>query len=66
MTAAPGAWFAGHVLLSIGAYAALTLAALAACGVLLLERAFKARKDSWATPDSAAACRRRRGCRTPC
>ncbi len=47
--AAPGAWFAGHVLLSIAAYAALTLAALAACGVLLEERAFKARKDSWAT-----------------
>jgi ABC-type uncharacterized transport system permease subunit len=46
---APGAWFAGHVLLSIAAYAALTLAAVAACGVLLEERAFKARKDSWAT-----------------
>ena len=42
--AAPGAWFAGHVLLAIGAYAALTLAALAACGVLLQERAFKALK----------------------
>jgi ABC-type uncharacterized transport system permease subunit len=47
--AAPGAWFAGHVLLAIAAYAALTLAALAACGVLLEERAFKARTDSWAT-----------------
>lgn len=46
---ASGAWFTGHVLLSIGAYAALTLAALAACGVLLLERAFKARVESWAT-----------------
>jgi len=30
--AAPGAWFAGHVLLAIGAYAALTLAALARQG----------------------------------
>lgn len=49
MGAAPGAWFAGHVLLSIGAYAALTLSAIAACGVLLLERAFKARVESWAT-----------------
>jgi len=49
MDVAPGAWFAGHVLLSIGAYAALTLAAIAACGVLLLERAFKARVQSWAT-----------------
>ncbi|MEZ5829983.1 MAG: cytochrome c biogenesis protein CcsA [Dongiaceae bacterium] len=46
---APGAWFAGHVLLAIGAYAALTLSALAACGVLMEERAFKARTDSWAT-----------------
>jgi ABC-type uncharacterized transport system permease subunit len=45
----PGAWFAGHVLLAIAAYAALTLSALAACGVLLEERAFKARTDSWAT-----------------
>ena len=49
VTAAPGAWFAGHVLLAIAAYAALTLAALAACGVLLEERAFKARADGWAT-----------------
>ncbi len=49
LTAPPGAWFAGHVLLAIGAYAALTLSALAACGVLLLERAFKARVESWAT-----------------
>lgn len=48
LAAPPGAWFAGHVLLAIGAYAALTLAALAACGVLLLERAFKARLQSWA------------------
>lgn len=47
--AAPGAWFAGHVLLAIAAYAALTLSALAACGVLLEERALKARADSWAT-----------------
>lgn len=46
---APGAWFAGHVLLAIAAYAALTLAAVAACGVLLEERAFKARTDSWST-----------------
>jgi ABC-type uncharacterized transport system permease subunit len=46
---APGAWFAGHVLLAIAAYAALTLSALAACGVLLEERAFKARTDSWST-----------------
>jgi ABC-type uncharacterized transport system permease subunit len=46
---APGAWFAGHVLLAIAAYASLTLSALAACGVLLEERAFKARTDSWAT-----------------
>jgi ABC-type uncharacterized transport system permease subunit len=46
---APGAWFAGHVLLAIAAYASLTLSALAACGVLLEERAFKARVDSWAT-----------------
>ena len=49
LTVPPGAWFAGHVLLAIGAYAALTLSALAACGVLLLERAFKARVESWAT-----------------
>lgn len=48
LTVPPGAWFAGHVLLAIGAYAALTLSALAACGVLLLERAFKARVESWA------------------
>jgi ABC-type uncharacterized transport system permease subunit len=48
LAAPPGAWFAGHVLLAIGAYAALTLAAIAACGVLLLERAFKARVESWA------------------
>lgn len=48
LTAPPGAWYAGHVLLAIGAYAALTLAALAAFGVLLLERAFKARVESWA------------------
>jgi len=47
--ATPGAWFAGHVLLAIAAYAALTLSALAACGVLLEERSFKARTDSWAT-----------------
>ncbi|HEV8391109.1 MAG TPA: cytochrome c biogenesis protein CcsA [Dongiaceae bacterium] len=47
--ATPGAWFTGHVLLSIAAYAALSLAALAACGVLLEERAFKARTDSWST-----------------
>jgi ABC-type uncharacterized transport system permease subunit len=47
--ASPGAWFAGHVLLAIGAYAALTLSALAACGVLLEERAFKARTDAWST-----------------
>jgi len=47
--AAPGAWFAGHVLLAIAAYAALTLSALAACGVLMEERAFKARTDSWLT-----------------
>jgi ABC-type uncharacterized transport system permease subunit len=47
--AAPGAWFAGHVLLAIAAYAALTLAAAAAFGVLLQERAFKARADSWST-----------------
>lgn len=47
--ATPGAWFAGHVLLAIAAYAALTLSALAACGVLLEERAFKARTDSWST-----------------
>jgi ABC-type uncharacterized transport system permease subunit len=46
---APGAWFAGHVLLAIAAYAALTLSALAACGVLLEERSFKARTDTWAT-----------------
>jgi ABC-type uncharacterized transport system permease subunit len=46
---APGAWFAGHVLLAIAAYAALTLSALAACGVLLEERSFKARSDTWAT-----------------
>jgi ABC-type uncharacterized transport system permease subunit len=46
---APDAWLAGHVLLAVGAYAALTLAALAACAVLLEERAFKARTDSWAT-----------------
>jgi ABC-type uncharacterized transport system permease subunit len=46
---APGAWFAGHVLLAIAAYAALTLAALAAYGVLLEERAFKARADGWST-----------------
>jgi ABC-type uncharacterized transport system permease subunit len=46
---APGAWFAGHVLLAIAAYAALTLAALAAVGVLLEERAFKARADGWST-----------------
>ncbi len=49
LTASPGAWFAGHVLLAIAAYAALTLSALAACGVLLQERAFKARSDGWAT-----------------
>ncbi|MGH6892240.1 MAG: cytochrome c biogenesis protein CcsA [Dongiaceae bacterium] len=49
LAAAPGAWFAGHVLLAIAAYAALTLSALAACGVLLQERAFKARSDDWAT-----------------
>lgn len=48
MTAPPGAWFAGHVLLAIGAYAALTLAALAAFAVLMLERAFKARVENWA------------------
>lgn len=47
--AVPGAWFAGHVLLAIAAYASLTLSALAACGVLLEERAFKARTDSWST-----------------
>lgn len=47
--AAPGAWFAGHVLLAIAAYAALTLSALAACGVLMEESAFKARTDSWAS-----------------
>jgi ABC-type uncharacterized transport system permease subunit len=47
--ATPGAWFAGHVLLAIAAYAALTLSALAACGVLLEERSFKARTDTWAT-----------------
>jgi ABC-type uncharacterized transport system permease subunit len=49
VAAAPGAWFAGHVLLAIAAYAAVTLSALAACGVLMEERAFKARVDSWAT-----------------
>jgi ABC-type uncharacterized transport system permease subunit len=49
LQAAPGAWFAGHVLLAIAAYAALTVSALAACGVLLQERAFKARSDGWAT-----------------
>jgi ABC-type uncharacterized transport system permease subunit len=49
VAAAPGAWFAGHILLAIGAYAALTLAALAACGVLMEERAFKARSDGWST-----------------
>ena len=49
LPAAPGAWFAGHVLLAIAAYAALTLSALAACGILLQERAFKARSDGWAT-----------------
>jgi ABC-type uncharacterized transport system permease subunit len=48
LTVPPGAWFAGHVLLAIGAYAALTLSALAAYGVLLQERAFKARVESWA------------------
>ena len=47
--AEPEAWFAGHVLLAIAAYASLTLSALAACGVLLEERAFKARTDSWST-----------------
>jgi ABC-type uncharacterized transport system permease subunit len=49
LATAPGVWFAGHVLLAIAAYAALTLSALAACGVLLEERAFKARTDSWST-----------------
>jgi ABC-type uncharacterized transport system permease subunit len=43
-----GAWFAGHVLLAIASYGALTMAALAAGAVLLLERALKARADSWA------------------
>jgi ABC-type uncharacterized transport system permease subunit len=47
--ASPGAWFAGHVLLATAAYAALTLSALAAVGVLLQERAFKARLDGWST-----------------
>ncbi len=43
-----GAWFAGHVLLAIASYGALTLAAVTAVGVLLLESALKAHADRWA------------------
>ena len=47
-TAPASTWFGGHVLFAVASYGALTLSALAAISVLLLERAFKARSESWA------------------
>jgi ABC-type uncharacterized transport system permease subunit len=45
----PSAWFSGHVLLAMASYGALSLAAIAACSVLILERDLKTKSVSWAS-----------------
>lgn len=43
-----GGWFGGHILLATASYGALSLAAIAACAVLILERGLKSKSAAWA------------------
>lgn len=40
-------WFAVHILLAVGSYALMTIAAIAALAVVLQERAMKQRRQGW-------------------